>query len=1070
MPLSDTTLLRLRHALRAASGGSIIALLSLATNISAGCLPSVVFFISVIAATPENLQGFQLRSASLTFLGAVLGITAYSLVHLIASTSAIGTFFAAIPFIVFFSALRPNPHLTPLPPVANVLLGLLTISQFPSSISALKQVVPAALIDVTFAYIVANVVNLAFADRASDAGRRIVARELRNLGAHISRIATQTFSQPQQHPQHNSFHSTSDHLTLFMDRGHRDTLSSLHEQHYLFRTKHASHASHHHLERTELMQAEAHASLHYLKQLPPLSRTRVENFSNLAIAARFFAASTFEPCLIRPTISRWRNASTWKKLVNDLQVLMSKVASLESVAMQTESRPRFSAEQLCELFGEAFLPLWVAHYAACSAACAVMSTAMYHATCRDMFHLDDTVHDGFLLHPNIDPRKWKNRRAEMYSGFLMRYRHRMTAVAAREIHSHASVADFRNVEGRSTWSTSGRQHHGGTTQQYARQSRSVEKDITSSDSEYDSLFTTQQKRPSASKLSMAQRQALSFFGITSHALSEEIGHVQLSMVELASSTDARGLFAPFYFVVSSIPLLVKRVKDLVRGDVQAWEVRFVFTHSTLLLVILALALFLPLRDTFEASEIAWVFTSAALAAQLSAEPTLFIGAIRVVATVTGGVLAFGFNSLLDALGRKEHDELNYIIVPYVFVTTVVSLMVLPTKFRYASFLNIVTNTVLLFCPRATEECNQVLGQQTTQCFPDWQYAISRAANVSIGVVFALVFHLLFWPRFANQVALRTLSEAFVNSVRLLGKLRRTYFSYGLQTARLRLRKGSIRRPVVASSVKRVILNEGDLYRRDESVMKEIQCRLSDRISFAALTVKLEAGVWKTGPLRLSPLLPRLLNDFIALEVSLKEMASLLGRCPIFSGSYGPSVYRHFIRPLLPIYETIQVSCSNLAGLVERGMVERKASERYLKELVFDLHQAITHLARVRSQLRSRAARRLERFEFSMSESMRLSAEQSFFLESEERRFSWSESLIEPERRLVTSPERISTDGNRILGRHVPKELCIDDIVLYSAFCFIADVCLSAFVRIAAELLVDSETKIEELRGKTRKNA
>lgn len=820
------------------------------------------------------------------------------------------------------------------------------------------------------------------------------------------------------------------------------------------------------------MQAEAHASLHYLKQLPPLGQTRVENFSNLAVAARFFSASTFEPCLIRPTISRWRNAAAWKKLVNDLQILVSKVASLESVAMQAQSRPRFSTEQLCELFGEAFFPLWVAHYAACSAACAAMSTAMYHATCRGMFHLDDSVHDGFLLHPNIDPRKWKNRRAEMYSGFLMRYRHRMTAVAPREIPSHATVADFRNTEGTNALyaKAKGRRQQRRKTNQYVRYSRAIEKDITSSDSEYDSFLTTEKQRGTDSKLSMSELQALSFFGITSHALSEEIGHVQRSMVELASSTDARGWFAPFYFVVSSIPLLVRRVKDLVRGDFEVWEVRFVFTHSTLLLVILALALFLPLRDTFEASEIAWVFTSAALAAQLSAEPTLFIGAIRVVATITGGVLAFGFNSLLDALGRKENYGLNYLIVPYVFVTTIVSLMVLPTKFRYASFLNIVTNTVLLFCPRATEECNQVLEQQTTQCFPDWQYAISRAANVGIGVVFALVFHLLFWPRFANQVALRTLSDAFISSVRLLGKLRRTYFSYGLETARSRVEKNSVRRPAVTSTMKRVVLNEGDLYRRDESVMNEIQFRLSDCISAAALTVKLEAAVWKTGPLRLSPLLPRLLNDFIALDVCLKEMASLLGRCPIFSGSYGPSVYRHFIRPLLHIYETIQISCSNLAGLAKRGMVDREASERHLKELVFDLHQGITHLARVRSRLRSRAECRLEDFENTMSQSMRLSADQSFCMESEERRFSWSETFIEPERRLVTWPTRLSTDGNLISGRQVPREMCIDDIVLYSAFCFIADVCLSAFVRIAAEVLFDAESKIEELRDKSRKNA
>ncbi|KAI0562108.1 hypothetical protein FGB62_66g022 [Gracilaria domingensis] len=1073
MRLSATTSLRIHHALRAASGGAFIAVLSLATSVTPGCLTAVIYFICVIAGTPDNLQGFQLRCASLTFLGAILGISAYAIVHLIASTSSIATFFVALPFIVFFSALRADAKLTPLPPVANVLLGFLTISRFPTSISALADVLPNALIDVTLGWLVANLVNLFFADRASDEGRRIVATELRNLGAHISTIATKTFSQLAEQPHNSQSFSQSNHLSLLIDSQPSSRSNILHQPHHFFETTYAR-PTHHHtaVDRTEHMTAAAYASLNFFRQLPPLGRTRVQNFSNLAAAARLFEASAFEPCLVKPTISRWRNATAWKQLVNDLQALVAKVASLESVACGTHGRRRFSPTQIASLFGEAFYPLWIAHYAACSAACAAMSNAMCHATCKEMFHLDDSNTDGYLLHDDIDARKWNTRRAEMYAGFLSKYRLRIRTFSSNYLPSHLTVADFRAAHQNSM-------NHKSYALNKARSSHKCSQEIgqtwstkavgepgSSDESEdEDKMFTKQ--FGASSSLSMAKLQALSFFGITSHAMSEEIAHVQQSMVTLASTTDARGLFAPFRFIISSVPILFGRVKKLCKQDIEPWELRFMFTHSFLLLVILALALFLPVREKFEAAEIAWVFTSAALAAQLSAEPTLFIGAIRVVASITGGLQAFGFSSILDAIGRKEHFELNYLIVPYVFVAILVSLLILPPKYRYAAFLNIVTNFVLLFCPRATAECNHVLTQQTTECYPDWQYAISRVVNVSIGVVFAVAFHLLFWPRYANQVALRTLSCAFINAVRLMGKLRRTYFSFGLEHTSSH-RMTNRRRSTTQIDFGRRLMAAGDVYRREENVMKEIQHRLSDMVSLAALTVKLEAGVWEKGPLRLSPLLPHLLNDFIALDISLKEMASLLGRCPIFSESYGPSVYRHFIQPLLPMYETIHISLNNMVGLTERGLLRTNADETYLRELAFDLHQGIEHLARIRSKLRSRAAHRLQCFERSMNQTLRLTTGRSQLAVQGGRRFSWSDTVDSINRHTASPPHRASTDGNGIELKKMPKELCIDDLVLYNAFSFIADSCLSAFVRIAAAILTDSESKMEALRARKRR--
>ncbi|CAN8073917.1 unnamed protein product [Agarophyton chilense] len=1071
MRLSAAASLRVRHALRASCGGLCIAILSLATSIIPGCLTSVIFFICVIAGTPENLQGFQLRCASLTYLGALLGICAYAIVHLVASTSSIATFFLCIPFIVFFAALRTDANLTPLPPVANVLFGFLTISRFPTSISTLENVLPNALIDVTVGWFLANFVNLFFADRASDSGRRIVAEELRKLGMHISSIASKTFSHtPLLH--HSTSDTPSHHLSLLIDPQPTQSSSALlNQEHFLFETEHAPRLTQNHpqIDRTEQMRAAAHASLNFFKQLPPLGRTRVDNFSNLAAAARYFEASAFEPCLITPKISRWRNASAWKQLVDDLQALVAKVASLESVVWGTRGHRRFSSAQIASLFGEAYFPLWVAHYAACSAACAVMSNAMCNATCTEMFHLDDDCTNSHSLHPDIDPRKWKTRRAEMYSGFLSKYRLRIHMLSSRYFPSHSTVADFRTAH----------RNNAGRLPFFSQDDTFSRKAIHSSasgaggaDSSYESedeamILNQQPAKRDTSHLTLSEMQALSFFGITSHAMSEEIAHVQKALVTLAAKTEARGVFAPFRFLISSFPILFERVKQLFRWDVCAWEVRFIFTHSVLLLVILALALFLPIPDKFEASEIAWAFSSAALAAQLSAEPTLFIGTIRVVATIAGGLQAFGFNSFLNAIGRKEHFGLNYLIIPYVVIAILLSLLIVPPKFRYAAFLNIVTNFVLLFCPRATDECNHVSSPPTPQCYPDWEYAVSRAVNVSIGVVFALAFHLLFWPRFANEVALRTLSKALISAVRLMGKLRRTYFSFGQERSNSPSATRG-RRSTVGNDFGRRLMEVGDIYRREEMIMEEIQHRLSDLVSHAALKVKLEAGVWEKGPLRLSPLLPHLLNDFIALDVSMKEMASLLGRSPIFSESYGRSVYRHFILPLLPLYETIHISLNNLVGLAERGLTEKKTEGTRLRELAFDLHQGITHVARIRSKLRSRAANRLQCFERNRDKTLALSSERTHFSEERGRRYSWSDSPNSSKLQMKPVHHRASTDGNGIEVKDVQGRLCVDDLVLYNAYSFIADGCLSAFVRIAAAILADIESKVELAHAKKQK--
>lgn len=1050
--------IRIRHAIRAASGGAAIAAIGLTTSLTAGCLTSVLFFVSTIAGTPENFQAFQLRSTSHTFLGACLGAFSYAAVHAIAGTSKIGTFFTAIPFITVFAALRPDPSLLPIPPVSNVVLGLLTISRSGQSRTTIPRTLAFTLLDAALACLLAILVNLPFPDRASDLGRRILAVELRQLGIHISRVASKTFGPARGHPKSKT------ETVLPLDESLHDNAreAGLLDEDYILPTKALPSQfspTPVGLERTESMINSAQRSLAFLQELRPFGWTRISDYTSLTRAGQLLMVSKYEPRFLPASSVRWRHATAWSQIVKALTALVTRVSSLESVSCTggPNSRARFSKSSLLNLFGEAYLPLWVSHYAGCATACAAMSLAMENATCKDMFYLPGEEQRGVRgscpLSATIDPRKWRARRAEMYYGFLLRCRASIRNNEKPLSHTR-SVCDMRALE--SDYARCQNLKHDSFHTPSKKVKTPLKKECENNRKEKGRL----------QKGSLVEKQALSFFGVASHSLSEEIGHVQSAMVELAASSKTHRYLSQFAFLTTGFPAIWKRVNKIMRQDVFEWEVRFMLSHSLLLITILALSLFLPL--SFEASEIAWVFTSAALAAQLSAEPTLFIGVIRVFATITGAALAFGFTTILDVIGRSTHPGIQYLMIPYIFLVTLVSLLVAPPSFRYAGFLVIVTNGVLLFCPRSIPECMEVLKNQSDECFPNWQYAIARSVNVSIGVAFAVFFHLGFWPRFANEEAFRSLSIAFINAARLLGRVRRTYFSYGLVRSEW-LREDT--QDVVGSgdesiSIEQSSANEGDLYRKDVVMLSALRDDLSSHVTSAMLTVQAEAGVWRAGPLRLSPLLTPVLSEFIALDVSITELATLLGRRPIFSGVYGRSAHEHFVDPLLPYYETIQVSLNNLVGITHRIFEDKR--DKFLRENSLDLYQAIAHLTRMRSELRREAEERAKLFE-----------QRDFVtLQVRKRLSSWGgmHDLVHAE----VETEEIATGGlTDRRGRrkcsiddvgNVPRpsnDLTVDDIVLYNTFSFIADGCLSAFVRIAIMVLTHSESKLKRIKERQK---
>lgn len=1043
---SNKAFVRVHHALRCAIGGAIVGVVGLAFPLFNVCLANILFFISTVAGTPQNYQGFQLRSTSLTFTGAILGILSYALIVAIANTSRVAMFFAMLPFITFFSGLRVDPALLPLPVVANVVLGLLLISTLDDGRAHLPDHLLRFFTGAAVAWASANVVNFFFPCRASDVGRKLMRDELRRIGSVISNIVATAFSRPSnsilcsanQGPGSSSSTSPmfppasrlpqAPHIALFLpgESLPKDPDNSP------FSSRDAS-------DKMELIDNTLHStyeSLQYLRHLPPFGSTRQSDYSNLSESRVLLESSAYEPRLLPESASHWRNVSAWRDVASAVKALIHKVSCLESVVLlYCGTHEHLDYSRLANFLGHAYVPLWISHLASCATSCARMSQIMCEASCSNLKPntCDMTMRD------DLDPAHWRSRRAEMYFGFLLH--HRLSARNESPIINHLHISELRNLE---------------------------PPIVKSLDLQYNLMKgritplgdNNKDEKPmlNAEILDLANRRALSFFAIASHALAEEIGHVRHSLVRLGASGNVRGWFAPFHFVVSAFPVLAQRIRIMVLARMHAWEVRFMSTHALLLSCILALALFLP-PNIFKRNETAWTYGSAALVAQLSAEPTLFIALWRVLATVAGSAMGFGFASILRTIDND--NAVYYLIVPYMFLITIACLLLVPPTYRYAAFLIIITNGVMLFCPRTTNECLNAEREVDEACLADISYAISRTASVTVGVVFAIIFHILFWPRYANDDALRKLSRAFKNSTQVLHKLRLRYFSFGLDNRGKNTNESRSEHDLVLSSsdgLSTTDLNmEGDLYSGDLSLLQDVQREVGKYVSIAVQTAKSEASVFHTGPLGMHPLLSRLIPDFIALEVTLSEMAALLGRTPIFSRSYGRVVFGEIIQPMMMQYETIHISLKNLVFTAnETSVPERR---RLIPENVAELCQAVKHLAKCRSELRRVTHKRRKTLD-------KLSV---IDVDVRQRLCHWQGNIGRDADKLwhegLNKRRTPLTDFD--IGQRHEQKLHLDDIVMYDTFTFIAEGCLSAFLRIALTILEEAKNELESRSRKSK---
>jgi hypothetical protein len=616
----------------------------------------------------------------------------------------------------------------------------------------------------------------------------------------------------------------------------------------------------------------------------------------------------------------------------------------------------FSRDNLVRFLGHAYLPLWVAHFSGTAAACAVASNYLDPAV--------QTSHIGTAPpspHPDVDARSrpWSARRGFMYQGFLHQYRRsflaREKALVAAEttraaptpsaVHpasARAAVDDLRESLGLLTLSnptlTKSSKPPLISKSMSLRQTLSPSRWPNASARLFPGAIASATPQPNHSSASRAasdtrtyppqptlpvneiegsEMQALIFLAVASHALSEALASVQNAMD--AMSDRRFSLFETFRWLLVPLQALAKRMQNIVRGDLQAWESRFILTHSLLLSVILALAMFLEPLQEFKSSEVAWVYTSAGLAAQLSAEPTLMIATLRVLATISGSFCGFGVSRALLSFGPTAH----VIGLPVLMaVATFVSLLTIHPHYRYASFLFCATIGIVSFCSRATDKCRDkiIATLENSHCFPDWRYAVARMTNVSIGVVLVLVFHLLFWPRYAQTEARQALSKAFINGSRLLSSLHRTYFRYADPS------EGSATVDLSATVETHVLDNQEPLFDniRSEAVMSkcaELTKMTEDlvvrHVSDALLLINTDARSlpqWAPRFIVVSPVLLKLPEHFMALSVSLSEMASILGRRPILSGKYSRSAHLLYVDPMIFEYETMLVSLNNVVSV------------------------------------------------------------------------------------------------------------------------------------------------------------
>lgn len=268
----------------------------------------------------------------------------------------------------------------------------------------------------------------------------------------------------------------------------------------------------------------------------------------------------------------------------------------------------------------------------------------------------------------------------------------------------------------------------------------------------------------ADVLRAAEMRAVLYAAVASHSVAHALGTVVAAAVRVAHAKagprTSAGLWRAAAYPAAATRATVRRWAS--GGLSWSGQGAFAAQNFTLLYTLLVAAvLAAPSRTGGPPSETAWVYCSAALAAQASVEATVFIGGLRVVASAVGSATAYLFHMAATPLwgSSGQHAAHDAVLVAYMATFAGATLVVTPARFRHAAFLTIVSNCIVALGPRATPACEAARAVATSgagggagvmrACAPSASYAVSRAVHVALGALAAMASHTLLLPRFAG---------------------------------------------------------------------------------------------------------------------------------------------------------------------------------------------------------------------------------------------------------------------------------------------------------------------------------
>jgi hypothetical protein len=769
-----------------------------------------------------------------------------------------------------------------------------------------------------------------------------------------------------------------------------------------------------------------------LKEVLPPGLGRADNYAAITRAEQLLAVSSYEPGLRCPRlIFRRKDLKQWQRLVDATRDLVTKVSSLESVAhpVDNSGKCRFSRHLIEDFLGHAYVPLWLAHFSASAAAC---NAAADHIDARGIGCSKLKLHDDL----DTAGSNWLTRRGQMYYGFLLQYR-----LYWRKL---GLSADWIANIIRASVPCGGANFFG---------------DI---DGETCTIGTKSPHRALGLKTEGSDMQAFIFMSVVSHAFSEALSRVQALIVEINQTERKPNPWAPLCFLNDALPPLRQRILVILRGDLKPWEIRFATAHSVMLAVILAISLLVGGLRQFGYSQIAWVFVSAGLVAQVRAEPTAFIATLRLSATLAGSFFGLGIATALRDLPARD---MIFVFPAFIGLLSITTLLIVPSRFRYAAFLFLGTFMLVVFCPRASSGCSGDFRVLPSTCRASLRFTLLRSICVSTGILFALFFHFLFWPRFAQGDARVALSNVFVNSARLFTLTHRTYLERGHHSERNgHSEKGamvSVQRKHGRTSIAdehRILLStvsEEDVMRNCARLVDMAKDLVGRHMSIA-LEATSDAQIWPwSGPFRMPPLLHKLPGMFAVLSIALSEMASILGRRPILSGlaKYGRSAHFVYVSPLMFEYETMLVSIHNLVAFAERCIVRKTdlSSEE-------DLKSALAHLTMTMNRLRAGTSRLRRRLHAGGGAWRSQRAAHHIALSRTSGQLARTRSALS-----LSALDELPTNRPVLRRSHsmdvssLHEDLslpAIDDLVLYNAFQYASDTCVASFIQIAEAIIDD----------------